>query len=203
MGMPLHEPTLRAISRALSVLALGLVFAACGDDPADDAAGKPGATSRTNVAKAPDPTKGMVRGVTDEKKPGAPLDVRFEVKERPTVDKPVPIELAFIPSKPSELLRATFLAADGMTVDAGSAPPEYRNVEAEGVYRHTIRVTPKKEGVFYLTAIVVMTMPTGVESRTFNIPLVVGAPGEGGEATPDRPAEATGSPAATTSASQS
>jgi hypothetical protein len=186
----------RAVQRSFAgAVAVALVLVACGEDPAQPA--RPAGEARQAQAKAGvDETRGMVSGVTDEKKKGAAVDLRFELKSRPTLNESLPIEVAFVPREASELLRATFLAPEGISVNQSPEPAEYKDVQPQGVYRHTLTVVPKQDGVFYVTAIVVMNTSSGVaESRTFQIPVLVGAPEDATEATKS---PETGAAAATT-----
>jgi len=184
--------TLRSFAGAVAVV---LALAACGDDAAQPVA--PSADARQARAKAPvDETKGMVAGVTDEKKKGAPVDLKFEIRSRPSLNESLPIEVVFVPREASELLRATFLATDGVSVSQSPEPAEYKDVQAGGVYRHLLTIVPKQDGVFYITAIVVMNTSGGAaETRTFQIPVLVGAPEDATEATKAPTAE-TGAAAA-------
>jgi hypothetical protein len=176
----LHR-ALRSIAGAAVVV---LCLVACGEDAAQPA-GPAADTTRQARAKATvDETRGMVAGVTDEKKKGAPVDLKFEIKSRPALNEALPIDIAFVPREASELLRATFLATEGVSVSQSPEPAEYKDVQPQGVYRHTLTVVPKQDGVFYVTAIVVMNTSSGAaESRTFQIPVLVGAPEDATEAT--------------------
>jgi hypothetical protein len=184
--------------------ATALLLVACGEDPAQPA-GSAGTTRPAQTKATADETRGMVSGVTDEKKKGAPVDLKFEIRSRPLLNEALPIDIAFIPRQGSDLLRATFLATEGLSVTTSPEPAEYKDVQAQGVYRHTLTVVPKQEGVFYVTAIVVMNTSSGAaEARTFQIPLLIGAPADATEATkapedPGQPAAPAPAPTATDS----
>lgn len=180
-------------------LAATPLLVACGSE-SSDANGAVSAPSQADSAvtdrqsATAEATKGMVTGVTNTAKPGAPVELKFELKNRPTAGEPLSIELAFIPLQESEYLRATFLATEGL--ELRQAPtPEYRDVEAGGVYRHTLTVVPREDGAYYTSVIVVMEVPNGAEARSFSIPVIVGAPEDAQTATkPAPPTDATGQP---------
>lgn len=191
---------IRVSFRACALVATGLLVA-CGND-GSDATGAvsstpsptaPGATDHaTAVAEA---TKGMVAAVTNPAKPGAPVELKFELKNRPQAGVPLPIELAFVPLQDTDYLRATFIATDGLAVHQSPTTPEYRNVEAGGIYRYTLNVVPRGDGVYYASVIVVMELPNGAEARSFSIPVIVGAPSDTDTASkPQAPTDATGQP---------
>jgi len=66
------------------------------------------------------------------------------------------------------------------------------------VYRHTLTVTPRENGEYYLGVIVVMSMANGPEARTFNIPVLVGEAARAKTTAPSKstapPVDATGQP---------
>lgn len=185
---------------ACAAVAMGLL-AACGNDGSDAKGAVSGAPSATTSAAADhatavaEATKGMVAGVTNTAKPGAPVELKFELKDRPTAGVPLPIELAFVPLQDTDYLRATFIATEGLTVQELSGAAEYRNVDAGGVYRYTLTVVPREDGVYYASVIVVMELPNGAEARSFSIPVIVGTPAEEQAASKQQPpTDATGQP---------
>src|SRR6185295_11313821 len=114
-------------------------------------------------------------------KPGAPVDLKFKIGERPEVGKPVPIEIAFVPRVSTDQMRATFIATDGLQVRPSQVPATFEKVQPSSVYRYSLTVVPREEGVYYVSAIVLMDLPSGTEARTFNIPVLVGVPSEATE----------------------
>lgn len=195
----MHMSRIRSIAAAACLSGLLL---ACGDEAPDADATQAGGTPKqaatpkpSAAAAAAEATRGMVSGVTNTSKPGAPVDLKFELKARPEAGQPLPIEIALVPRVASESLRATFIATDGLTVHSGG-PAEYAKAQAAAVYRHTLTVVPREDGVYYLSAIVLMDMPNGPEARTFSIPVIVGAPqedlGPAGKSAP--PVDGTGQP---------
>jgi hypothetical protein len=143
----------------------------------------------------------MVRGVSAGKQ-GELVDLMFELKARPQVGEPLTIEVAMIPRVSSEQMRATFIATDGLTVRPSNAPPEYRNVQADSVFRQDVVVVPKADGVYYLSAVILLHTETGDVSRTFSIPVLVGPPPDDSAGTAAPPANAGGQSAESPSAPQ-
>jgi hypothetical protein len=188
---------------AVTVFAAALV--ACGGDSEPKAARAPAARSTADGggdgAAASDPTRGMVRGVSAGKQ-GELVDLMFELKARPQVGEPLTIEVAMIPRVSSEQMRATFIATDGLTVRPSNAPPEYRNVQADSVFRQDVVVVPKADGVYYLSAVILLHTETGDVSRTFSIPVLVGPPPDDSAGTAAPPANAGGQSAESPSAPQ-
>jgi len=194
------------------ILALGLAcsaalwLAACSNEESAPSAATPsGESTRAKApelnAAAKDATKHMVTGVTNTAKPGAPVDLRFEIKERPAAGVPLQVEIAFLPQVGSPSLRATFIATDGLAVRPSPVPASYKDVTTGGIYRHTLTVVPREDGAYYVSAIVLMDLDNGPEARTFNLPIVVGAPADVA-AKPEPPKDASGQPVESMPANQ-
>lgn len=186
------------VGHLIATLAAAALLGACGAEETQttkpSAAPAADVAAQTAAAAAREATKGMVSGVTNPAKPGAPVSMWFDIKDRPAVGAPLSIDIALVPQAATDHMRMTFIATDGLTVKAATTPPEYRNVQAGGVYRHTLTVTPREEGAYYVGAIVLMEAENGPEARTFSIPVIVGTPADIASDKPAPPADATGQP---------
>jgi hypothetical protein len=164
----------------LIVAILAASLTGCGEDPepatsgaaAPTAAAKPAARAN-DVEEA---TRGMVSGVAPGRAADAAVDLKFDLKSRPEVGKPLTIDIALLPKIASEVMNVTYLANEGLTVQTSTLPSKYEHVQSGSVYRHQAIVVPKDEGVFSLSAIVMVQTDSGDVTRTFSIPVVVGAP---------------------------
>jgi hypothetical protein len=166
--------------RDLVVVAIfAALLAACGEDPAPVAAGAPATATAEPAAPAAEveaATRGMVRGVAPGRAEDAAVDLKFDVKSRPEVGKPVTIDIALLPNVASEVMNVTYLANEGLTVQTSTLPSRYERVHPGSVYRHQATVVPRDNGVFSLSAVVMVQTEAGDVTRTFSIPVVVGAP---------------------------
>lgn len=164
----------------LAVLAAGIVLtlSACGGS-GDENPPAPAAKPSVAAAKGGDETakliKGMVSAVSTGEA-GSGVDLKFDLKSRPEAGQPFKIDFAFLPNRPSEVMRATFIAAPGLTIQPSAQAPEFAQVEAASVYRHELTVVAQQNGVFSVSAIVQIDSPAGPEVRTFTVPVVVGPP---------------------------
>ena len=172
--------------RALVVVgALICALGACGGDKEPGRAPTPaGATSPAAGNRAPsdsveDATRGMVAGVHAGKSGGL-VDLKFKLKSRPEIGQPLAIEVALLPNAVAEVMRATFSSTEGVSVRTSEVPAEYRRVQPGSVYRHELTVVPHENGVYFVSAtVMVQTDAEGGEVfRTFSIPVVIGAPQE-------------------------
>lgn len=168
------------------VSALLLALTACGNDteskpaatPVDAPARADGTAAGDTVADA---TRGMVAGVTAGKAGGL-VDLKFKINARPELGQPLAIDIAFLPNVASDLMRATFISTEGLSVRSSEVPADYERVQPGAVYRHQLSVVPRDNGVYFVSAIVSMQTSTGDVTRTFSIPVVVGAPAESEDA---------------------
>lgn len=166
--------------RDLVVVAIfAALLTACGDNPEPVAAGAPATATAKPAAPAAameEATRGMVSGVAPGRVEDAPVDLKFDLKSRPEVGKPVTIDIALLPKVASEVMNVTYLANEGLTVQTSPLPSRYERVQPGSVYRHQATVVPRENGVFSLSAIVMVQTDAGDVTRTFSIPVVVGAP---------------------------
>lgn len=164
-----------SLSIRLIALATTALLAACDSEPAPEAV----ATTPTPapvVAKpavAPnDPTAKMARAVGNGK-PGAAVDIRYEILARPEVGKPVEVDVALLPGPGVDSMEVTFGGMDGITL-AGSLQASFPSVKAGESYKHTLSLLPDRNGVFYITVAVNAVMGEITMGRTFSLPFAVG-----------------------------
>jgi len=104
----------------------------------------------------------------------ASVDVKFEVTQHPEVGKPVDISFAFIPTARLERLYARFQTGDELELVKGSETEQIARPVIGSPIMHTLTVTPKRDGIFTVTAVVLMDSESDSVSRNFSIPLIAG-----------------------------
>jgi hypothetical protein len=161
------------------VATLVALLSACGEDSEPTAQGPaatPAPTPAATASEVEEATRGMVAGVAPGRAADAVVDLKFELKSRPEVGKPLTIDIALLPNVATDVMNVTYLANEGLTVQTSNLPSRYERVQRGSVYRHQATVIPKDNGVFSLSAIVMVQTEAGDVTRTFSIPVVVGAP---------------------------
>jgi hypothetical protein len=160
------------MKRYFAILASALLLSGCGE--ADPEAAPVAAPKRTapEEAAVDDPVARMARAVGD-RKPGAAVELRYDIASRPEVGIPTQIKLAFIPSAGVDALSATLTGMDGITI-AGNLQPQFEQVQAGKPYEHTFSLLPDREGVYYVTVAVTSSIGGASVGRTFSVPFVVG-----------------------------
>lgn len=157
------------------ILASIVLLAACGSESEPDAsaAAVDAAPTPAPAAKpADDPTARMARAVGDGK-PGAAVELRYEIASKPQVGVPTQVKVVFVPTAGVEALDATMTGMDGITI-AGDLQAHFESVEAGKPYEHTFSLLPDRDGVFYVSVAVTTTIGGASIARTFSIPFVVG-----------------------------
>jgi hypothetical protein len=172
-------------------LGLALLIAACSSEEQPDAATAAPSAQKAKLANANDPTARMASAVGGGK-PGAAVNIKYDFQAKPTVGKPVDVELALIPNVGVNSMDIVIGGMEGITL-TGATNATFSDVQAGQPYKHQISVMANREGVFYLTIATTTVIGSTSMGRTFSIPFVVGTPAPVQKPTPP-PADATGQP---------
>jgi hypothetical protein len=167
--------TLR-IARSLLVCAMA-ALGACHQD----AAPPPVSSEAPQVKKAPalikhgpsaaELTAGMVEAASAGKSQ-APVDLKFELVQRPKVGQPLDINLALVPHVDAGAAAIQLIGAEGYTIAAGSNQFEIASMEADQVYRQTVNLTPTAAGVLIIAVSVALKHDEITDLKAFSIPII-------------------------------
>jgi hypothetical protein len=160
-------------------LAATLILLGCGSGETPGVAGgaaKPAAAPR-KVQPGDVVSPNMVSAVGGPHTGPAAVQLKFELRERPDVARPLDIDVVILPASATlDRLYGKVETGDGLELAEGAqiAPTE-RPVEGIPI-RHSIRVLPKKDGIFTVNAVVSADAAGQSWSQTFAIPVIVAAP---------------------------
>jgi hypothetical protein len=161
------------------VLTLCIVMAviACHRDSGTPAqpAPKPSVSVPVIAKKGPSAeelTAGMVEAASQGKSQ-APVKLKFELQQRPTLGQALDINLALMPQIDASPADIQIAGGDGLALPSGPNQIGLPAVEAGQVYRQSIKVTPNVEGVLLLSLTILLKHDEMTESRMFSIPLIV------------------------------
>ena len=132
--------------------------------PRAPAAVKPGAT-------AAEQTAGMVQA-SSQGKSQVPVELKFELTQRPKVGQPLEVNLALIAQISASPATIQVSGADDVSVAPGANQFDIASEEAGEVYRHTVSVTPNAEGVVLVGVTVLLKHDEVVDQRVFSIPII-------------------------------
>ena len=144
-------------------------------EPAPEAVPAPRVAAPVAVRKGPtaaELTVGMVEAASQGKSQ-LPVQLKFEVSQRPTVGRPVDINIALIPAIDANGANIQVAGGEGLTVVAGASQFDLAAVEAGQVYRQSVKVSPSAVGVLLLNLTISLKHDEMTESRLFSIPLIV------------------------------
>lgn len=132
--------------------------------PKAPAAPKPGAT-------AAEQTAGMVQAASQGKST-VPVELKFDIAQRPKVGEPLTIDLALIAQIDASPATIQLTGADEVSVASDANQFEIPTEQAGEVYRQTVKVTPNAEGVVLLGVTVSLKHDEIVDQKAFSIPII-------------------------------
>jgi hypothetical protein len=161
-----------------AALAASVILSGCGSGETPGVAGapaKPAATPR-NAQPGDLVSPNMVSAASGARTGPAAVQLKFELRERPDVAQPLDIDVVIVPASATlDRLYGRVETGDGLELAEGAqiAPTE-RPVEGIPI-RHSIKVLPKRDGMFTVNAVVSMDAAGQSWSQTFSIPVIVAA----------------------------
>jgi hypothetical protein len=168
------------IPRRMLALVAAVLLAACHGEPKQAPAATPAPAAVAPVVKrGPTPdelTAGMVEAVTIGKST-APVAVKFDLPERPSVGKRFEIVIAVLPQIAAGSAMVQVSGSDGLQLAPNLAPIEIPSLDPGQVYRLSIPVTPTADGVHLLGLSVSLKEDDSAESRSFSVPIIVASAG--------------------------
>lgn len=145
-----------------------------GDNSAASAAAKPHKKAAKGAAKAGMDLSEMVSAVSASK-PGPPVEMKFTLPIRPEVGQLTELDVALVPRAPvPDRVSVSFQVADGLEIIEGSQLEPVEKLVDGSPIRHVVKVLPKRDGIFALTAVVSFVVDNQDLTRTFSIPLITG-----------------------------
>jgi hypothetical protein len=168
----------------LAVLAAGwlLGVSGCGSgdhtaqSTASTASGKSHKQRKISGPSKPgeEPLGNMVTAVSASKA-GPPVELKFSLPVRPEVGQVTDIDVAVVPLDPvPDSVSVAFQVVEGLEIVDGSQLDRVEKLTGGTPIRHVVKVLPKRDGIFALTAVVSFTAANQDSNRTFSIPVIAG-----------------------------
>jgi hypothetical protein len=162
---------------AAAAILTAISLAGCGQD-----SNKPAVNTAAPHIKAPAPAKkgpsaeeltaGMALAPTLGKS-ALPLDMKFDLDERPKIGQVLEINLALVPQIDGGPATVQVTDADGLDAVQGDNQFEIPSLEAGEVYRHTLHMTPTTDGVLLVNVTVSLKHDEVTDSKAFSVPVIV------------------------------
>jgi len=129
---------------------------------------------QASVDPAERPATDMVAGVSPSKS-GPPVALKFELREPPQPGQLLDVDIAVLPGPPAiNRIYAKFQGGEGLDLVEGSELPAIDKPAVGSIIRHVVRVLPKHDGVFTVSATVSADLADDSITRTYSIPVIVG-----------------------------
>jgi len=163
------------IARVL-LLSAAASFSACHKDAGDAAA--PAVPAKPKVAAVvksgpttAEQTASMVEAAAQGKSQ-LPVQLKFELTQRPKMGQTVEINLALIPQIDASPAIIKVSGGDGLSVQSDATEFNIPAAAAGEIYRQAVTVTPDAEGVLVLGVTVSLKHDEVTDLKTFSIPLI-------------------------------
>jgi hypothetical protein len=104
-----------------------------------------------------------------------PVGLKFQLAQRPLAGQPVTITLRLVANQALDHLEARFHADDGLEVTQGSDFDPEGHLDAGATVDHNLTLVPGQGGIYTVMATVTAGSADAAVSRSFVIPIVVGA----------------------------
>jgi hypothetical protein len=179
-------------------LALGLIVAGllggCGSGSSPGAASRAAAAARRIVK----PADNLVTALGIAKSTGVPVQVKFDVRDRPQVGQPVDVDLVIVPKSAAvDRIVGQIETDDGLELLEGGQIAASERPAEDAEIHHAIRVRAKRDGIFTFSALLTVDAGGQTLTESFAMPLIAGAGMSDQPATPAPRAAAAASPAGT------
>jgi hypothetical protein len=117
----------------------------------------------------------MVTAVNGARGGASSVQVKFELRERPQAATPLDIDLVIVPVTANvDRVSGKVEAGEGLELAEGAEIPA-ADRPPEGIpIAHTVKVLPKRDGIFTVTATLAIDAAGVSTNQTFAIPIIVG-----------------------------
>jgi hypothetical protein len=162
---------------ALAALLATLILGGCGSSHEDGTSSVAKRAAKRPLSAADALTRGMVGGVTQVKPGSAPLpvDVKFALLGKPESAQPLEIDVRIVPTASNlDRVFGKVESEEGLElIGSGELAEAAKPVENTPIDR-TIKVLPKKDGIYTVTATVSVDMAGQISTQAYTFPVIAG-----------------------------
>jgi hypothetical protein len=156
-------------------LALGLAVAGllggCGSGSSSSAADKAKAAARRVIK----PADNLVTALGIAKSTGVPVQVRFDLRERPEVGQPVDVDLVIVPKSAAvDRIVGKVEADEGLELLEGAQIAASERPAEGAEIHHPLKVRAKRDGIFTFSALLTVDAGGQTLTESFAMPLIAG-----------------------------
>jgi len=104
------------------------------------------------------------------------VDMKFSLLQHPDLGQPVELDVVVIPGNPlPENLTVSFQGGEGLDIVDGAQSEAVDKPVAGAPIRYVVKLVPKRDGIFTVTAAVTEDKANVTSTRLFAIPVIAGA----------------------------
>ncbi|HUI58609.1 MAG TPA: hypothetical protein VLX90_00210 [Steroidobacteraceae bacterium] len=104
------------------------------------------------------------------------VDLKFSLAQHPDLGQPLELDVAVVPGVPvPENLTVSFQVAEGLDILDGAQSEPVDKPVAGVPLRYVVKLLPKRDGIFTVTAAVTEDKASVTSTRLFAIPVIAGA----------------------------
>ncbi len=105
-----------------------------------------------------------------------PLQLKFELANRPKAGQALGINLALLPQIPADSATIQVNPSDGVEVPKAMGEIAVPALDEGGVYRESLIVTPTKDGILLVGVNLTIKHDDIEETKGYSVPIIVGEP---------------------------
>jgi hypothetical protein len=159
---------------SLSIAAAALLVG-CGSQSSDAAKPAAKAVIRKAVNPADELSRNMVSAVAATKPSTLPIQVKFELRDRPQIGESASLDLAIIPMSASvDRVSGKVEGEEGLEIIEGAQIAATDRPTEGTPIRQSVKVLPRQGGIFTVHAVVSVDAGGQTSSETYSIPLIAG-----------------------------
>ena len=162
----------------LVVLAAALLNGCGSHSPGAGPAGHPAGKTAAKKPLTPEDefSRNMVSAVAANKPSMVPVQVKFDLRDRPDVGQPVQVDLAIVPMSASvDRVSGKVEGEDGLElIEGAEIAATERPVEGVPI-RHAVKVLPRRQGIFTVRAVVTVDAGGVASTESYSLPVIAGA----------------------------
>jgi len=157
---------------AFVALVFVCVLAACDDAPSEPQERAPAAKKSDPPPRTANLSKDMVAAVSAGKASSF-ISLHFALRAPPTVNVPLPVEVAIVSHRDFASVSAHFDGQDSLAITSGDTFGPQTDISGETPLTHQLVLLPTREGMFMVTSSVETEGADGNVTRIFSIPIIV------------------------------
>jgi len=139
--------------------------------------------TRKTVSATDELLRNMVSAVASNKPSSTPIQVKFDLRDRPHVGRPADVDLAIVPMSASvDRVSGKVEGEEGLEIVDGAQIAATEHPAEGSPIRQSVKILPKQAGIFTVHALVTVDAAGQTSTETYAIPLIAAGDAPAGTA---------------------